>query len=821
MLWVAILYPCTLFCQMMQPGELLSGIEKLNKVGSVLYIAAHPDDENTRVLSWLSKHQQLRTAYLSITRGEGGQNLIGSEQGAMLGLIRSHELFKARETDGAEQFFTRAADFGYSKNPDETLQKWNRDSVLEDVLLVIRYFKPDIIICRFPVTGEGGHGHHTASALLAAEAFEKSANPDIFPNQVKQWGTWQVKKLYWNTFQFGSNNTTGPDQIRLNVGHPLPLLGKSTGEIAAASRSMHKSQGFGTAAVSGEITEFFKPLKGDTSGRDIFERLDFSWNRFKGTAHIGKSVDACRRNFDPFHPERSAKRLAAIYRLLQKIQTNDHELLLWKRVKSAEVLRLLMAVCGLRLEALSATASLIPGTGQKLTLRLINRSDINVVLEEIHFPDRDSTAALALPCNKQIDISHHFNLNTTQPLTSTWWFQRSSSDARYVPDNKGYLTDNGASARFSCGIKLRIAEVEAAVILPVQYKWTDPVKGELIQDVEVLPPVTVTFPADACLMTMHDSASISLTVQAHTAGFNGKLSLIAEGLEIQPAYAMVNLSEAGKKVNYQFTVSSKAAQINTKIMAVLEPENGNKTNAISIQRANYDHLPPLHLMEPAGMKLVKFNCQIQRAKIGYIPGSGDEIPGVLKQLGYQVTILPATQLDTADLSAFSVLITGVRAYNVNDQLAVQHEKLMNFVKNGGNMIVQYNTNNRVGPLKSKIGPSAFEISRNRVTDENAPVKMLLPTHPVFKSPNLITNADFEGWVQERGVYFADQFGSEYSCPLGFNDPGESQQTGSLIITQHGKGNFVYTGLSFFRQLPAGVPGAIRLFVNLLHLPPAE
>ena len=303
--------------QFMNSSEILAGMKKLNVLGSVLYIAAHPDDENTRLITFLSKEKNIRTAYLSLTRGDGGQNLVGKEQAEMLGLLRTQELLAARRVDGGEQFFTRANDFGYSKTPEETFRIWNRDSILSDVVWVIRNFKPDVIICRFPTTGEGGHGHHTASAMLAVEAFNAAGDPKKFPSQLKYTSVWQPKKLFWNTFNFGNTN-----QLQIDVGNFNPLLGKYYGEIAAESRSMHKSQGFGSSKTRGSVIEYFKQLKGDSVIKDPFEGIDMTWNKIKGGSSIQKMISDCVHWYDPQSPEKSITPLLGIYYVIKDLPEN-------------------------------------------------------------------------------------------------------------------------------------------------------------------------------------------------------------------------------------------------------------------------------------------------------------------------------------------------------------------------------------------------------------------------------------------------------------------------------------------------------------------
>src|SRR6202012_2711831 len=298
-------------------GTIEQSFKKLNVLGSVLYVAAHPDDENTRLLAYLAAEKHYRTGYLALTRGDGGQNLIGDEQSEVLGLIRTQELLAARRVDGAEQFFTRANDFGFSKGPDETLKIWDKEKVLGDVVWVIRNFRPDVIICRFPTTGEGGHGHHTSSAILAQEAFTAAADPKRFPEQLKYVQPWQAKRLLWNTFSFGTVNTTAPDQFKINVGVYNPILGEGYGEMAAESRSNHKTQGFGSARQRGDAYEYFKTILGDAPKEDLMDGINTSWARVKGAEDIGTEAEKIRKDFEIDHPEKS---VPALIKLLDKVE---------------------------------------------------------------------------------------------------------------------------------------------------------------------------------------------------------------------------------------------------------------------------------------------------------------------------------------------------------------------------------------------------------------------------------------------------------------------------------------------------------------------
>ncbi|HYG52622.1 MAG TPA: PIG-L family deacetylase [Flavobacteriales bacterium] len=844
-------------------AEILLGLQKLNTVGSVLYIAAHPDDENTRLLSYLASERKLRTGYLSITRGDGGQNLIGKEQGEALGLIRTNELLQARKHDGAEQFFTRANDFGYSKTPGETFTIWNKDSVLADMVWVIRKFKPDVVICRFPTTGEGGHGHHTASAILAGEAFDAAADPKRYAHQLKYVSAWQVKRLFWNTFNFGGNNTTAENQLKLNVGAYSPLLGKGHGEIAAESRSMHKSQGFGAAKGRGNSLEYFKQLKGDTVSSDLFEGIDQTWLRLrtgekehdKLCAQVHMAVDDAIQQFDFVHPEKSVPALAKIWNLLKSMKPISPTVVYWKQQKLKELETLLLASAGLWMEAYVSDPVGVPGTKINLTAQFINRNGVPAKLLRINYLATDTVPNMELKKNELYTFKRNEALDKIYPLSNPYWLNYEHSpglfklffdpvrigepldtshiyfpftgpafpyDVRYqeiIPPKKE------KAIRLKVMFSVEIAGIVLNVYRPPVFKSTDPVKGEVYRPFEVLPPATVNFSDKAYLSVNGQPVKVKIRIKANKDNVKGKV-IVKHPYNwtptITPDNSTFNLIKKGEEKEMEFMIAPVGTVNDTVINALLELEDDdiflqNK----SITRIEYDHIPYQFILSDAKAKLVRLDLKKTDISIGYIPGAGDDVMNCLKQIGYAVTELTDDKLASENLSKYNAIVTGVRAYNTDTRLQVHYDKLMRFVEAGGNLIVQYNTNSRVGPLQAKIGPYPFTISRERVTDENASVGFLKRSHPVISSPNQITQKDFEGWVQERGIYFATEYGDKYETIFRMNDPGENPMEGSLIYAHYGKGNFVYTGLAFFRQLPAGVPGAYRLFVNLLSLPKSK
>ena len=826
-------------------SEILLQLKKLNTVGSVLYIAAHPDDENTRLIAYLANEKCLRTGYLSLTRGDGGQNLIGPEQGIELGVIRTQELLAARRIDGGEQFFTRAYDFGFSKSPEETLQKWNKDSILSDMVWVIRNFRPDIIITRFATDGSGGHGHHTTSAILAEEAFDAAANPNRFPEQLQYVSVWKTRRLFYNsTARFFNPNADLSKLIKLDVGGYNPLLGKSYGEIAAESRSMHKSQGFGSAKQRGESFEYFKPVKGDTSGlKDIFEGMDFSWKRVKGGKLIESLILDAIHAFDPSCPNKVVESLVETKLLLEKKYRNEHGY--HKRLLD----QILMSATGTYVEWVANDYNYALGSKfNYYTLSLKRNPEAGTIksssVKKDSFPfylgsEISSLYWLKKPIkNSQFQIENRFNLlgNTTlKPLTL---------EAISFKPNNPYYFDTLMET------KSNITNIYLSPFNDVQYKWVDPEKGELYRPVVITPPVMINVPEDVLVFDGNGKQKIlKVTVKSGRDSVSGILKftspdqlntkVVVEEDKINPQFASAKLTSFNiSPLSYNFQLDKKGQEkefvfyIDAPIQSTSQLINlsatvDGQTYTKGIKEIKYNHIPIQTLFPEAEVKLVKLDVVKKSKRIGYIPGAGDEVQACLSQLGYEVVTLTDDKLASENLSQFDAILTGVRAYNTNEKLPSFKQKLMEYVNNGGNLIVQYNTNSWAGPLSSDIGPYKFKITRNRITDETAKVNFLLPNHPVFNTPNKITEKDFEGWVQERSIYHAGEWDSNYVAPISMTDPYEmtvggvspkgKPDNGALIIAKHGKGNFIYTGLVFFRELPAGVPGAYRLMVNLIEL----
>jgi len=785
--------------QQLNAAEIKQGLESLNVTGSVLYIAAHPDDENTRLLGYLAKEKKVRTGYLSLTRGDGGQNLIGNEQAELLGLIRTQELLAARRMDGAEQFFTRANDFGFSKNPEESFKIWGKDKILADVVWVIRKFQPDVIITRFPEDARAGHGHHSGSAILAREAFAAAADPKQFPEQLAFVKPWKTKRIVWNTFNFGGNNTTADDQMKIDVGLYNPLLGKSYGEIAAESRSNHRSQGFGSARQRGASIEYFTPVAVDKAKNDVFDGVDFTLNRTPGTEAIQQLLTEINGEYNPADPSKSIAKLLKL-RQLVKAKPFKHELLD----------DLALACAGIWFESAATSSSYALNQPINIKVQGIARVKADFPLS-ISLQETNSGAAFDLSPNKF--VSQDKNIATTNiGITQPYWLEKQHALGSFVVDSLSKIGMPENAPAVTALFKIKIGDQVIEKKRPVVYKYTDQVRGEIYQPLVIAPPVTATLSEKAFIFNGNEPKSITVLLSAFKDNSIGVLApRVPSGWKVSPQKIDFTITKKGDEQAATFTITPAGNTTGGSLL--LEVTVDGETYNKGLRVINYEHIPVQTLFPFAEARLDKVDLKFAGKRIGYIAGAGDLVPESLKQIGYDVVNLTESQVINTDLSGFDAIVAGVRLYNVNDQIKNMQPKLMKYVENGGNLLIQYNVNS---PLKiENIGPYPFRLSRDRVTEEDAKVTVLAPQHSVLNYPNKITDKDFDGWIQERGLYFTTDADQKYTAILSMNDSAESAKTGSLIVANYGKGRFVYTGISFFRQLPAGVPGAYRLFVNLL------
>ena len=797
-------------------ADIYLAIKKLNVLGSVLYVAAHPDDENTGLIAYLSKDRLYRTGYLSMTRGDGGQNLIGDEQGIDLGLIRTQELLAARRIDGGEQFFTRAFDFGFSKNPEETFTKWDKEKILSDVVWVIRKFQPDIIITRFPTTGEGGHGHHTASAILANEAFTAAADPTRFVDQLKYVQPWQVKRVLWNTFNFGGTNTQSDSQYKLDVGGYNPLLGKSYGEIAAEGRSQHKSQGFGVPAGRGESLQFFTATKGDQPKNDLMEGVDISWKKVNGGEAIEKMVNDISASFDFLHPENSVKGLVQLYKSLNAMPAGY-----WRSKKLDETKQLIEQCSGLWIDVFTTEQFAVQTDSIRFNFQFNNRLGVNATIKGFVVDGFDSLMGQPLAKNRNINFAKTVFVPATKPITQPYWLETKMEPGYFNVNDQTKIGIPDIQPSYVLSVKINIEGEDFNFSRAVKYKFTDPVRGELYWPLVVVPPVLITPSEDLkIIMNGNDKTNGALAIKGLKRNFTGKMVAFSEN-DMKP---LTNFSFSSQKVrvnskgqSLSFDYNGNEIKTSSNVLFGITDTLGNNLIKSDKHEIKHDHIPAINYFHDADVSLKVVNVETYGKKIGYIVGAGDKVPEALEQMGFEVNRLNQKEIAKNPLDKFDAIIVGVRAYNTLDWLGSYYDKLMKYVENGGNLIVQYNTSNFISNVRSKIGPYDFTISRNRVTDENATVTFLKPEHPALNFPNKINQDDFKGWIQERSIYDAIDTTGKFEKILAMNDPGEKPDDGSLLIAKYGRGYFTYTGLVFFRELPAGVPGAYRLLANLIAL----
>ena len=792
-------------------ADILHQIKKLSIFGSVLYIAAHPDDENTRLLGYLANEKKYRTGYLSLTRGDGGQNLIGDEQGIELGLIRTQELLAARRVDGAEQYFTRAYDFGYSKTPEETLKIWGQNNILADVVWAIRKFKPDVIITRFPTTGEGGHGHHTASAILAGVAFDAAADPAKYPEQLKLVTTWQAKRLLWNTFNFGGNNTQRENQFKIDCGLYNALLGKNYGEIAAESRSNHKSQGFGVPAQRGKSIEYFSTIKGTAPAINLLDGVDSGLFKTDIAIQYFSVVKDLVKTYEIEAPEKSIKKLMQ----LRNIAAN------WEYIpqqRKNEIDNLIINCAGIFFEALSANQINAIGDTLALKFNFINRSSIKIENVSIQCLD----AKINITDIKQNELKEVFStqyLAKNKTVSQPHFLVNQKDIGSYIMQDQQEVLAPEIN-RVQATFKLKLEEGTISFDVPIKYKYTDPVKGELYQPMQIVYPAFITITPSLLLFSnqnKNEKKQVEYLVQANTI-IKDKVALFSTKDNNSTLVADTTVALAkNSKVAFSTLINSNdfENESTTNIGAKLLVPTFYEQQSATLHKINYEHIPDIFYNYQSKVKILKLNLKTEGSKAGYIAGAGDKVPQALEQMGYTVTLLTDKDINAENLKNFDVIITGVRAYNVHAWLSVAYPILMQYVKDGGVLLTQYNTNNSIGPIKANMAPYPFTITRNRITDETAAVNFLLPNHPALNYPNKITNTDFEGWVQERSIYNAEMVDNTYQKILSMKDPNEAAQEGTLIVSNYGKGRYIYTGLVFFRELPAGVSGAYRLFANLI------
>lgn len=786
-------------------SEILSGIEKLNVLGTVLYFAAHPDDENTRLIAWSAQEMRYRTAYLSLTRGDGGQNLIGTELAEELGLIRTQELLAAREVDGGEQYFSRANDFGFSKTPEETLQFWGEEDILGDAVWVIRQLRPDVIITRFPPDPRGGHGHHQAATILALEAFKAAADPLRFPEQLQYVEPWQAKRLVWNAANFGGQNNTTASQHQVDIGQFHIGSGQSYGEIAAESRSKHKSQGFGAARQRGKLVEYFETLAGEPPVHSLMDGVVTSWERVAGAAYLAERIQEIAQRYDVRKPEQSLPDLLVLLEELEALPSGY-----WRDQKLKEVKDLILACAGIWFESYAPASKV--AVGEEVQVRtdvIVRRPGIDVRVNDdllLTYNALGSYTASFMPTQD------------TQP----YWLRLPKIGQRFDVEDWNAIGQPGNPDDPKSVIQLAINGRKLQFERPIVYKYTHPVHGEIHQALIVSPVVTANLNQQALVFVPGAEKNIEVTFTNHA---NDEVQVravpeVPAGWSISPSAVELAFERKDQEVNHRFTVRALGeaatgadAEYLVFNLDYADAAKSDSEKAQMLRSIDYLHIPLITYFPPAEVRLSQVETGVSVRRLGYLAGAGDLVPDALRQIGIHVDLLTEQDILDRDLSVYDAIVSGIRAYNVNRRMAAIKPKLMEFVHAGGTYLMQYNVSS--GLSTADFGPYPFQLSRLRVTDEEAPVRILQPDSHILNHPNQINSTDFEGWVQERGLYFPIAIDPAYELPLSMNDSGEQGLDGAVIVGKYGEGKFIYTSLAFFRQLPAGVPGAYRLFINLI------
>lgn len=793
-------------------------LEKLRTLGSALMIAAHPDDENTNLLAYLARGRKITTAYLSLTRGEGGQNLIGPEQGELLGVIRTQELLAARRIDGAEQFFTRAIDFGFSKSAEETLAKWGRETILGDIVLAIRRFRPDVIVLVFSGTPRDGHGHHQASALLGKEAFLAAGDPSRFPEQLSRVQPWRARRLVWNVFFWSEQQQKLAQEtggyVVVDPGEYDPVLGYSYAEIAGMSRSMHRSQGFGSPERRGSVKNYLVHVAGEPARSDLLDGVDTSWKRLPGGAPVAAILAEAARAFDPRAPEKLIPWLLKARPLIESITDP------WAKRKLAELDEALGLAAGLWLDASAERFQVVPGERFRVELAAVNRSSFPVTLEAVSLEGVGEAPELKLSrplvYNEPVRHTASVALPEDQPYSQPFWLRQPAGGAVYSLADPELVNRPDPEPVLRARFRLRFGEQTIELVRPVAHRYVDRAVGELVRPLEIVPPVSVRLETAALVFPEAGPKEIDAMVWSHTSGVRGRLRMeVPSGWRAEPEAAAFDLENSGEQVALRFKLSPPVAASSGSLRAVAVV--GSREVASGAVTIRYPHIEPQTVSVPARARVVREEIRTLARKVGYVMGAGDEVPAALRQLGCEVTLLESADLARGDLDVFDVIVTGVRAFNVRADLRANFHRLLAYMERGGTLVVQYNVLPFGGQAAGleRIGPYPLRIGRARVSVEEAPVRFPDPDHPLLRAPNRIKAADFEGWIQERGLYFASEWDPRYQPLFESLDPGESPLAGGTLVARYGKGAYVFTAYSWFRQLPAGVPGAYRIFANFL------
>jgi LmbE family N-acetylglucosaminyl deacetylase len=848
---------------------LILALRRLPTIASVLHTAAHPDDESTELLAYLARGQGARVAYLSLNRGEGGQNGIGPELWENLGVIRTEELLAARKLDGAEQYFTRAFDFGFTRSPEETLQKWNREEILGDMVRVIRRMRPLVLVSGFTGTARDGHGQHQVAGLLTPEAIKAAADPTRFPEQIREEGLqpWTVLKVYGRLF--------GPCQgkcAEFDTGEFDPVLGRSYSELASDGRSRHRSQDFGMIQARGSQVRSFPRWQSAVEVPDkessLFEGLDVRVTglaRYAGTG--GERLLPSLRKIEELalraladlriaEPQAIAPHLAAgltevralraslvNFAGLDPVAKATVEVVLER--KEREFSDALVKAHGVVVDALSNTEIVTPGEAVEVATHLyfgrtrrvdprLETVSPQVTLETpANWQTRPVEAAAEQPGSGMAFLrgretpDHLARFRTTPPadaaVTQPYWLARERTRDQFDWDQAMPRNHPFAPPVVRAKIRLVLSGAPVTIEQPVEYRFADKTFGEIRRAIKVAPAVTLTVTPSLLILpagSENRTREVSVEVTGNSRqAVNGRITLAAPpGWKVEPDPRPIAFTRQGEKTTRLFRVTPPTgATGDFDLLAAAEVDGRRFTTGY--QTISYPHIATHFVYRPARTRVRLFDVQVAKGlKVGYIMGSGDDGPRVLQQLGVDVHLITPAELAAGDLSVYDTIVLGIRVYEVNEDVMANNKRLLEYVSNGGNLIVQYNKDEFT---RGNFAPYPVQMQRGlRVTDEKAPITILEPTHPRFNFPNRIGSADWENWVQERGLYFLSEWDARYVPLLAAPDDTGTVQKGGELIAAYGKGTYVFTGYAWFRQFPAGVPGPLRLFANLVSLPRA-
>ncbi len=807
------------FGQQIRPlpsARILGELKKLKSLTSVLYVAAHPDDENTRLLSWLATGRNIRTGYLSLTRGDGGQNILGSEQGAALGLIRTHELLAARRLDGAEQYFTRAIDFGFSKNPQETFRQWDSITLIADVVRVIREFRPDVVICRFPKDSMAGHGQHSASAIIAEHAVRYCLGTSLLDSTSKVRidsiltsnpivtgvGPWKPKRLLFNAFRFGNRSTIKPGMFKLDVGQYDPLIGMGYGELAGISRSIHRSQGAGTPSTPGVQPEYFETLAGEPPTKSLFDGIDTTWKR-TADEPIGAAIDSIISSFDMTAPYRSLEQLLNVRAKIHEVRDP-----FWNQQKSKEIDRIIYSCIGLTIDLSVPLPVMSIGDTSRVTLRWTSRSTIPINVMPIELPGGALIEGFTPGFDSVVTYERRFSLPTGTPISEPFWLSKPADGALFRLSQESLLGFSVSPPVLEIPVMMSMGYETFFMNVPVSYKKLDPLRGDVIEELRTVPPVSIE-PLQRIVYGTVGSAAVTVRLRAYSAVLAGSLQVSDDKRMLVQLDGLTLRAQSDSLITVNVPISGTG---DLRIGLAIGSEVFDK----HVVTVVYDHLPTLQYLEPAIVRAIAEKIEVKCNRVAFIAGAGELTSEFLLGVGVSVDELQDDQiLKTDQLRAYDAVVVGIRALNTRKNIKYVLPALMRYVQSGGTVIMQYNTLQDLAT--TDIAPLPLTISRSRVTEEDAPVRLLLPEHPLLTTPNRITEEDFQGWVQERSLYNPSPYDSRYQELLEMHDKGDQPQRGALLYVRAGKGHFIYTSLALFRQLPAGIVGAMKLFANLVSM----